>query len=157
MPLRRPVVMSFALWLVLLTGQARAADDCYVNARFGFELCFPAGSLVGQGESENGDGQRFLSPDGQIELLAWGGHNALDQTLAQAFAEAKAASGLKATYTACKHDWFVVSGIAGQNILYRKTWLLSLGAQSARGPAARGRGPELPRSWALIRFRFFDV
>jgi hypothetical protein len=43
----------------------------YVNARFGFECDYP-GMFVPQGESDNGDGQKFKSKDGKATVSAYG-------------------------------------------------------------------------------------
>ncbi|MYL85009.1 hypothetical protein GTA51_18010 [Desulfovibrio aerotolerans] len=102
---------------------ARDNEECYGNNRFGFDLCFPAGIFTAQPAPENNDGRTFVSRDGRIELLVWGGHNALNRTLAQAFTEAKQEAGLAVTYQAMKNDWYVVSGYLDGKILYQKTWL----------------------------------
>jgi hypothetical protein len=102
---------------------SRGSEECYGNNRFGFDLCFPAGTFTARSAPDNNDGRTFVSRDGRIELLVWGGHNALNQTLAQAFAEAKQEEGLAVTYQATKKDWYVVSGYLGGKILYQKTWL----------------------------------
>ena len=39
----------------------------YTNARFGYSISYPADVLMPQGESDNGDGQKFLSRDGRGE------------------------------------------------------------------------------------------
>jgi hypothetical protein len=80
--------------------------------------------MVPQGEATNGDGQKFKSKDGRAELIVYGSNNALDQTLQQAFDEAKAPSGNRVvTYQTMKQDWFVVSGTEGGKIFYHKTFL----------------------------------
>ncbi|GAB7082370.1 hypothetical protein JCM14635_40450 [Megalodesulfovibrio paquesii] len=115
-----------AFIFLLATGgpaAAAAGQDCYRNSRFGYELCLPAGALTARPEADNGDGRRFLAPDGGIELLVWAAHNALDETLPQAYAQARQEDGLQVTYHTTKKDWFVVSGYLNGRILYQKTWL----------------------------------
>lgn len=96
----------------------------YRNARFDYTISYPSRLLAPQGESTNGDGQKFASKDGRAELIVYGSNNALDQTLEQAFNEAKSASGNRVvTYQTMKQDWFVVSGSEGGKIFYQKTFL----------------------------------
>lgn len=99
---------------------AQAAEGRYVNARFGFSICVPAG-LVAQGESENGDGQRFEAADGAA-LIAYAGHNALDETLA-ARRDATVERLGPASYRSGGRDWFVVSGRRGETVYYARTAL----------------------------------
>ncbi len=47
----------------------------YVNMRYGFILYYPS-SLIPQGESDNSDGQVFLSADG-IKISVWSNKNTL--------------------------------------------------------------------------------
>lgn len=44
----------------------------YDNARFGYEIDVPPG-FVGNGESENGDGQIFYRLEAEQSLTVWGG------------------------------------------------------------------------------------
>jgi len=44
----------------------------YTNVRFAYSICYPADLLAGQGESDNSDGQKFLSRDGSVEVLVYG-------------------------------------------------------------------------------------
>ncbi len=45
--------------------------ETYHNLRFDFAVDYPADLLVPQGESDNQDGQKFLSEDGQKEMLVY--------------------------------------------------------------------------------------
>ena len=64
-----------------LTSLAPPAYKTYHNSRFGYRIDYPA-NFRPQPEAGNGDGRRFLSPDGQTELSAYAGYNALDGGLA---------------------------------------------------------------------------
>jgi hypothetical protein len=97
----------------------------YTNARFGYSIKYPAGVLVPQGESENGDGQRFISPDGRSVLTVWGSHNALGESLEENFRQALQDVGGKVTYQVKKGNWYVFSGYRGGAILYQKTYLIN--------------------------------
>jgi hypothetical protein len=96
----------------------------YVNVRFQYSICYPKDLLVPQGESDNSDGQRFLSNKNGADLAAWGDNNASDQTLMQRLSEMAsrlAGSSGKVTYKVQKANWLVVSGQNGQMIFYAKT------------------------------------
>lgn len=98
----------------------------YVNARYGYSISYPADILRPQGESDNGDGQKFLSIDGDAELLVYGANNVLEQSLEELYSEASQAGGAEhperaVTYRVIKKDWFVVSGRQGGKIFYQKT------------------------------------
>ena len=54
------LVLSF-----ILLAQTVLADDVYHtyhNPRFGYSIAYPKDILYPQGESDNGDGQKFLGP-----------------------------------------------------------------------------------------------
>jgi hypothetical protein len=99
----------------------------YTNARFGYTVRYPASLLKPQGESDNGDGQKFLSRDGKTRLLVYGSHNVLGETIASRFAEdrrgEKNNAGRKVTYARQKNDWYVVSGVQDGKNFYRKCYL----------------------------------
>ena len=128
MPLHFPII-SFSCWLSIalslaVSVAAQAADtENYSNARYGFGISYPAGLFLPQGESDNGDGQIFRSPDGQAELRVFAMYNVLDETLADKFKEALAEPGLQATYKVTHKTWFVVSGKQQGRIVYQKTIL----------------------------------
>ncbi|MEW6131157.1 MAG: hypothetical protein AB1757_29265 [Acidobacteriota bacterium] len=121
----------FLLGLTLISGllcvrQAYAQGNyqTYTNARFAYAIAYPADLLIPQGEADNGDGQKFISKDGRAVLLVYGSHNALNQKLKEAFAEASAPTDdRQVTYKILRADWFVVSGKAGEKIFYQKTLL----------------------------------
>ena len=55
----------------------------YVNVRFAYSLCYPPQLLLPQGESADGDGQKFVSSDTQVTAIVYGSNNVLGQTLQQ--------------------------------------------------------------------------
>ena len=96
----------------------------YVNVRFQYAICYPQDLFVPQGEPANSYGQRFLSNKDSAELAAYGGNNALDQTLGERLSDTAnrlADSSGKVTYKVQKVNWFVLSGQNGQAIFYTKT------------------------------------
>ncbi|HJS88090.1 MAG TPA: hypothetical protein VJ779_21770 [Acetobacteraceae bacterium] len=111
------------LLLARLAIGATATHDwqTYANARFGFSGCYPADIFRPQGESENLDGQKFVSGDGAI-LLMYGRNNVLGQSLREVFQEARK-DGEADRYARLDGSWFVVSGRNGSRIRYQKTVL----------------------------------
>lgn len=127
-------LMLFAFW-ALSAGSLHSSNlpvqtvpagwKAYINARFGYAVCYPPELLKPQGESDNGDGQAFLSPDGQIKMLAYGS-NQIDEgeTLAhdyQSILKEEAEKGTKPAYSVLKNDFFVVSWQDGDHLHYERT------------------------------------
>ncbi len=114
-------VLSIAL-APLASGQT---FKTYTNVRFAYAVDYPADLLIPQGEPDNGDGQRFVSRSGDVELLVVGSFNALEKSLRDRFAEElqrdpRTERPRTITYKVLKKDWFVVSGTEGKNTFYTK-------------------------------------
>ncbi len=121
----------FIICLVLgvcLVADARVTQEkysTYSNARFSYVISYPAGLLTPQGESDNGDGQKFLSRDGQVEMIVYGSENASEQSLrdlynSQLRGEGNAQSKRQVTYKVLRGNWFVVSGYEGDRVYYQR-------------------------------------
>ena len=107
----------------------------YHNQRFGYSISYPKDILYPQGESGNGDGQKFLSKNADATLLVYASHNALDKSISQLYKEAITNDATSkprktVTYKVLKKNWFVVSGFIAGNIFYEKTVLTSYGYKS---------------------------
>ena len=72
---------STVLAALLLALLAPPTYKTYHNARFGYRIDYPA-DLKPQPEAGNGDGRRFVSPDGQTVLIAYASYQTLDGGLA---------------------------------------------------------------------------
>jgi hypothetical protein len=92
----------------------------YSNARYGFSIAYPVNVLFPQGESDNGDGQKFVSQNGRASLLAFGSQR-LDRSLQDEFQSAQ--ENRTVTYKVLNQNWFVVSGTENGKIFYQKTLL----------------------------------
>lgn len=91
----------------------------YYNSRFDFEIYYPS-FFDKMKLSYNRDGCK-LSRDEQTYLLAYGMHNALDETLEDKYKECKAKNPV---YCRMKNNWLVVSDHTGDGrIYYEKTVL----------------------------------
>ncbi len=103
---------------------ADSGMEGYTNARFDFAVEYPKGMLLPQGESANGDGQRFESKDKKFTLAVWGGYNVFDRTVAEEcgwhIGIKRKAAPLTVTYKASKGNWYVFSGVTGGAIVYQK-------------------------------------
>ena len=98
----------------------------YTNARFLYTIRYPRDLLIPQGESDNGEGQRFLGRD-YASLAVWGGYNALGQTLAQFETDSiSRLAGNSGTVTCRRRQptSFVVSGVKDDKIFFAKTLLV---------------------------------
>ncbi len=90
----------------------------YINGRYGFSVDFPQTFNLAFLPA-NGDGAKFASPDGLVELSVYGGHNigwTIDQYYQMSLKDASGELG----YTAKGDDWFVISWKTDGTIYYRK-------------------------------------
>ncbi|PQV63352.1 hypothetical protein B1R32_1127 [Abditibacterium utsteinense] len=120
---------SLVLFCTLCFCQNARAQDVYRtyhNARFGTLVRYPANLVAPQPESANGDGRKFVSRDGQIELTVYGFNNAMNRTatgeMNRAIRDWKRDTA-RLTYYKAGRDWFVLSGYLGADIFYEKTLL----------------------------------
>ncbi len=108
-----------------MVARGQSGYKTYVNARFGYRISYPA-DFTPQEESQNGDGRKFTSADGQAELAAWGSNNALDRAIAEEadadyeFLLKERFPGSKITYKTRGKNFFVYSGTVGDRIFYWK-------------------------------------
>lgn len=98
-----------------------ALSATYANARYGYGVSYPPDILIPQGEADNGDGQVFLTRDGRAEMRVYASINVLSETLEAHFKSSLAEQGFRPTYQVLRKNWYVVSGLHGNAIFYRKT------------------------------------
>jgi hypothetical protein len=96
-----------------------AGYDQYTNARYGFTTLWPS-SLQIQAQPADNDGQKWASPDGQVQMLAFGSNNIHNYSPRQD--EAAAAQGMSVTYANVSGNVVTVSGYMNdrQAIIYRR-------------------------------------
>ena len=87
--------------------------------RFGYSICYPPDLLAAQGESDAGDGQKFIAKDGAA-LLVYGSHNVLNASIQKEMRDEWASRAGKVTYKVVKPTWAVESGQTGTTIFYGK-------------------------------------
>jgi hypothetical protein len=112
--------------LALLAAPASAQDwSSYGNGRFGYEIDIPP-LFVGQGESDNGDGQVFARQQGAARLTVWGANMMapnFEGEVAQAIEFAKG-DGWTVSYQAATPEWASFSGTNFGRIMYQRMVLL---------------------------------
>lgn len=96
-----------------------AATIDYANTRFAFEVQIPRALFSAQGESDNGDGQRFVSADGKAEVRAYGGW-LMEPEIACAATAAISDRALQLTYQRTIGDISIASGTLKDQIVYTK-------------------------------------
>ena len=119
---------NFFLALALLPQVVFAGDiyKTYHNSRFDYSISYPQTTLYPQGESDNQDGQKFLSKNADAELIVYGSNNVLEQSLSDLYTEDSRGGTSDSpqkvvTYRTLKGNWFVVSGHDLGKIFYQKT------------------------------------
>ena len=91
----------------------------FIDVRYGFSIDFPR-SFNRASMPTNGDGGTFSLSDGTAALSAWGGHNALDQTVEDVYQQVIKSAGGDIAYAVQEDDWYVVSWKTGGVITYEK-------------------------------------
>lgn len=91
----------------------------YANTRFTFEVQIPRALFSAQGESDNGDGQRFVSADGKAEVRAYGGW-LMEPDIPCAAKAALSDPALQLTYQRTIGDISIASGTLKDQIVYTK-------------------------------------
>jgi len=97
-----------------------ALSKKYCNARFGFCVRYPA-SLMKDTAPENGDGQRFDNGN-SLMMTASGINNVSHDTLKSEMRSAGEQFD-RITYRAQGENWFVLSGMKGDKVIYLKTFV----------------------------------
>ena len=122
----------FLLALMLIASPALAQFwGHYENARFGYAIDVPP-DFVGQGESDNGDGQVFLLLGAEQALTVWGGHllDTFEQEVADRVASASG-ENWGVSYQASTPQWAVFSGQRDHRIVSQRMIGLCDGASYA--------------------------
>jgi hypothetical protein len=101
--------------------QKGSEDGLYANVRYGYRLRYPS-DFHPQEESANGDGRTITAPDGRAEILVYGSNNIEELSLSQAYQEALAEAPLEPAYKTSGENWFVVSWLEGDKVIYLKTF-----------------------------------
>lgn len=122
--MKNSYLLSLLVFLTANVSSAELVYKTYVNGRYGFSIDYPD-YLIPQGEAANGDGQVFLSKDGEAELRVYARAciEEWDTTPAEFLKKAEAEKvkeGRVISYRAKGKGFAVVSGIKGKQIYYDK-------------------------------------
>ena len=100
-------------------GNAPPGYNAYANPRYGFTALWPS-SFRAQPPPEDGDGQDWTSPDGQVLLAAYGTNNVLNYSPEQD--EAADARLMSVVYVNISGDIVTVSGYTnnGRTVVYQR-------------------------------------
>ena len=115
---------------------AQTSYNQYCNARFGFCVSYPS-TFKAQGESDNGDGQEFISADGKSSLLVYrDGREAIYESEAECrsqsyLSDITSDETKQVTYKKKGENFYVVSGYQGSMIFYQKTIFTEQGMMTA--------------------------
>lgn len=128
------VILGFSL--LSLSFRLQNTYHKYCNARFEYCIEYPT-ELIGMGESDNGDGQEFVSNDKKANLKVsrdWrdADYGPTARCKMECFkSDSKSSNGKNVTYKKEGADFFVVSGTKGNNIFYQKTIIKNTGMITA--------------------------
>ncbi len=98
----------------------------YCNSRFDYCIEYP-NELVGQGESENDDGQNFIRKDKKVSLTVYRDsreaiYEGAEKAKPICFKEdCELRDGKTVTYSKLENSFYVVTGMKGNLIYYQKT------------------------------------
>jgi hypothetical protein len=96
----------------------------YTNLGYGYSICYPGNVFIPQGETISRDGQLFVAADG-AELHVHADYNIPFRTIQDDFLDTVSAESKNGavTFKLQEGNWYVVSGMRGASIFYRKTIL----------------------------------
>lgn len=134
-------IVLMALFALFALPAVAQEGERYDNARFAYSISVPIG-FVGQGESENGDGQMFAMPGRAIALRVWGGLLGViapdfDGAVANGMAR-DVEGGWNQTYQAVTPRWASWSAVSGGKIFYQRMIALCDGQSYAAFRAEYG-------------------
>lgn len=105
---------------------SKSEDDIkylvYHNSRYGYSATYPS-TLIPQGESDSGDGQRFISKNKKTTLSIYRDFK-IEDNITEAYnadIDMYIDAGKTVTYKTKTNNYYVISGYNGNNIYYHKT------------------------------------
>ena len=90
----------------------------YTNVRYQYSIMYP-NNLTVINDPDNGDGRKFKSMDGEVELSIYGSNNISNKTVNSMYYSAIKDSNLP--YKKQSGNWYVISYIEGDKVVYEKT------------------------------------
>lgn len=115
------LILLFAAAPVHSATGPRPGWEDYVNVRYGFAICYPTALFKAQGESPNGDGEKFQGRGGAMLETFSAAHEG--ETLAQSLNGEIAGftkNSARILYKASKKDNLTASGTFGERVFYSR-------------------------------------
>jgi serine/threonine-protein kinase len=131
---RRALILCLAGAGPALSAPAAAQTwRTYRNPRFGTTIEYPDRFRPGR-PPDNGAGLGFTASD-TASFSVYGSHNALDHDIKglEAFVRENLTAGERITYSARGANWFVLAGVAGNDMIFYDRHLLSHGGRIVNG------------------------
>lgn len=134
-------LLNALIVVCLMASPVLAADwSRYVNERYGFTLDVASNGWSMEPEPENGDGQSWVSGDGEAEMKVWGA-NLVSGSFQDDGVDRRNsddAAGWTITASAGRHlrqatsnrAWFFYTGTKGDRILYQRSMAQCGGSQA---------------------------
>ena len=116
--------------LIMLPLPVFSAEQHYVNVRYGYAIDVPS-SLIGQGESENGDGQLFKSATASLAVFGGSSMDSDFETEVKARQGYSTEDGWNLTYQVSTPRYASYSAVRTSQILYVRMIALCGGSQFA--------------------------
>lgn len=115
--------LALFAWIAVAKAQGNPDLAIYKNARFGFELRYPAAIFEPGQPPGNGDGLTFTSRDGKAKIVTYAAFNA-DGLKLKAY-RAALMEEYRDRYELLDYQpqgktWFVLSGYRGETVFYEK-------------------------------------
>ncbi len=119
---RNTLALLFSLCAICLIVPIADAKEFqqYCNGRYGFCVAYPR-HFEADPEPANGDGRQLHDAKG-FSMVVSGINNVINDSL-ESEMQSQSKDFDQITYQAKGADWFVLSGIKGTDILYRKVYL----------------------------------
>jgi hypothetical protein len=118
---RVPKLGAIIILVIILAVKTEAQNNLrYVNERYGFQMSYPA-FLISAHIPANGDGMRMYDKKGFV-LVASGINNESEITF-QSELNSQWESIGKVTYGVRGNNWFTISGIKENKIIYIKSYV----------------------------------
>ena len=116
-----PKLGAIIILVIILAVKTEAQNNLkYVNARYGFQVSYPS-FLISAPIPANGDGIRMYDKKGFV-LVASGINNESEITF-QSELNSQWESIGKVTYRIRRNNWFAISGVKENKIIYIKSYI----------------------------------
>ena len=114
-------ISAIIIVVIILTAKLGAQNNLqYMNERYGFHISYPS-FLISSPNPANGDGIRMYDKKGFV--LVASGINNISEITFQSELDAQWESIGKITYGVRGDNWFAISGVKADKIIYIKSYI----------------------------------